>query len=80
MEDEDIDNLTTHFEENELNIAVIEKGATLKFEHWVENKHLLVLYLLFKDEIYLQFPKKVNRQIDIHPANKNKIRIYGSSQ
>jgi hypothetical protein len=46
----------------------------------VENKHLLVLYLLFRQEIYEKFPKITTRQIDIHPSNKNKIRIYGSSQ
>lgn len=46
----------------------------------MENKHLLVLYLLFRQDIYEHFPKKVNRKIDIHPSNKNKIRIYGSSQ
>jgi len=51
----------------------------LKYEHWVENKHLLVLYLLFRKDIYDQFPKKQYHRIDIHPSNKNKIRIFGTS-
>lgn len=52
----------------------------IKYEHWVENKHLLVLYLLFRKEIYDLFPKKAYNRIDIHPANKNKIRIFGATQ
>ena len=46
----------------------------------MENKHLLVLYLLFRQELYDLFPKKVNKTIDLHPSNRNKIRIYGSTQ
>lgn len=45
----------------------------------VENKHLLVLYLLFRKEIYALFPREKYNRIDIHPANKNKIKIFGSN-
>lgn len=45
----------------------------------VENKHLLVLYLLYRKEIYDIFPKKKYNRVDIHPANRNKIKIFGNN-
>lgn len=63
-----------------MNNAYIEKEMNIKYEHWVENKHLIVLYLLFRKEIYDLFPKKLYNRIDIHPANRNKIRIFGTTQ
>lgn len=63
----------------QMNNAYIEKSTSIKYQHWVENKHLLVLYLLFRKEIYELFPKKNYNRIDIHPANKNKIRIFGTT-
>lgn len=63
-----------------MNNAYIEKEMNVKYEHWVENKHLIVLYLLFRKEIYDLFPKNLQNRIDIHPANKNKIRIFGTTQ
>jgi len=62
-----------------MNNAFIGKEMSIKYEHWVENKHLLVLYLLFRKEIYELFPKQQYNRIDVHPANKNKIRIFGIS-
>lgn len=39
-----------------------------------------MLFLLFKKEIYDLFPKTAFNRVDLHPANKNKIRIFGTNQ